>query len=452
MVRRNLLIALILIVGASVVPAWDFGGYLDNTTGLENSPVGSGGPVDLVQQTTVAGWLYDRFGSWTLDVQGSYTFTPVVPVLADLDRLVLEGIFPAELGGARSFGVKVGRFMAADVTGYVLNHRLDGLSLSVGRAASTFSAGVGTTALIQKPTSAVVMSRLDVLSLSDGAVLFGPPRLIATFKYQARSLFAGQDLTIGALVQEDLRAAATLTPELETDFDPAGGGALDTQYVSLLLSGGLIPGLFHRTFYTVNTGRTLSYRADAESVTGFSYQYTPVFGHLAGIEMSYFLPQVLNSRIRLGGLFSTGEGELAGGSGGSYIEGNTDTVSSAFIPVSADSFSDVFSLQPGNSAHIALSYSLRPLSNTSADILQTELSSVLYFRTSGGGPVSAGTVDASTTGAYVGTDIDLKVVVQPFSDLRVVLAGGIFLPNAAVMTSGNEGVSYQATLQGVLRF
>jgi hypothetical protein len=92
------------------------------------------------------------------------------------------------------------------------------------------------------------------------------------------------------------------------------------------------------------------------------------------------------------------------------------------------------------------------LSNTSADILQTELSSVLYFRTSGGGPVSAGTVDASTTGAYVGTDIDLKVVVQPFSDLRVVLAGGVFLPNAAVMTADNEGASYQATLQGVLRF
>ncbi|MCK4516804.1 MAG: hypothetical protein KAU31_16195, partial [Spirochaetaceae bacterium] len=102
--------------------------------------------------------------------------------------------------------------------------------------------------------------------------------------------------------------------------------------------------------------------------------------------------------------------------------------------------------------HIAVSYSLRPLSGIGLDILQTELASVSYFRSTGGGPVSEGAVDATAAGAYVGTDIDLKIVAQPFSDLRLVLAGGLFLPNGVVMNEGNENVDYRFTLQGVLRF
>jgi hypothetical protein len=61
-------------------------------------------------------------------------------------------------------------------------------------------------------------------------------------------------------------------------------------------------------------------------------------------------------------------------------------------------------------------------------------------------------VDPGKNGSYVGTDLNLSLTAQPFSDLRIVLAGGIFLPNAAVMTTGNEKVDYQVTLQGVFRF
>jgi hypothetical protein len=444
---RQTVFAVLLLAVAVSLSAMDVGGYVDNTTGGEKAPVGTGTTLQLVQRSSAALWLFTTFGAWTLDAQASYTYTPAVPVLADLDHLVLGGLFPAELGGARSLGFQIGRLPFADATGYVLNHRLDGLKISVGRESSAFSVGVGTTAGLQKPTASVVMSRLDVLSLSDSATVLAPPRLIATFDYQARNLVAGQDLTVGAVVQEDLRSDALLTPEEATAFQPTGGGAMDTQYVSLVLAGGLAPGLFHRTFYTVNTGRTLSYRPDADSVTGFAYRYTPVFGHLAGLELSYFIPQALNSRIRLGGIYSTGDEDAS-----DYYEGNTNETSSAFVPISAASFSDVFTLQPGNSAHVAISYSLRPLSGTGADILQAELSGALYFRTAGGGPVSAGIVDADTAEAYIGSDIDLKVVVQPFSDLRLVLAGGLFLPNEAVMTADNESMDYQFTLQGVIRF
>ena len=103
-----LLIAFLITVSLS---AWDVGGYLDNTTGLTRAPVGTGDAVALVQSTAVAAWLYHSFGSWRLDAQGSYTYDPSVTKwgLADLDRLVLGGVFPAEAGGARSLGFQIGR-------------------------------------------------------------------------------------------------------------------------------------------------------------------------------------------------------------------------------------------------------------------------------------------------------------------------------------------------------
>ncbi len=450
-----LLVALLLTASAS---AWDFGGYIDAAGGLEKAPSSADPEAPVVKafySATAAAWLYHSFGAWTLDTQGSVLNSSTTTYLLDLDRLVLGGVFPAEAGGARSFGFQVGRMQFSDATGYVLNHRLDGIKLQVGRTSSSFSAGIGTTALLQKPTSAVVMSLLDVLDLSDGAAVFAPPRLVATFEYQARGLIAGQDVTLGAVVQEDYRPEAELTPEFQTAADTSGGGRMDTQYLSLGISGGLSQGLFHRTYYALNTGRTLTYRADPDSVTGNAFQYTPIFGHLAGLELSYFLPQALNSRIRIGGQFSSGDKDAD-----TYFDGNTNEKATAFVPISASAFSDVFTLQPGNSSHVAVSYSLRPLSGIGVDILQTELSSVSYFRSTGGGdgsgvdrsPVSEGAVDPDAEGAYVGTDIDLKFVVQPFSDLRVVLAAGLFLPNAEVMTPGNENVDYQFTLQGVLRF
>jgi len=461
-----LLMALLITVSLS---AWDVCGYLDNTTGLAKAPVGAVGKdgtaivVLPVQSATIAAWLSHSFGLWNLDAQGSYTYDypPVTKWgLPDLDRLVLGGVFPAEAGGARSLGFQIGRMQFSDSTGYVLDHSLDGLKLNIGWTASSFSAGVGTSALIQLPASSIVMSNLDVEALGanpedDSEIYspFAPPRLVATAEFQARSLVAGQDLTLGAVVQEDLRPEAQLTPEFETAFDPTGGGVMDTQYLSLMLSGGLTQGLFHRTYYTLNTGRTLTYRTDPDSLTGSSFQYTPIFGHLAGLELSYFLPQVLNSRIRLGGQFSTGDVDSD-----DYYDGNTNELATSFVPISASSYSDVFTLQPGNSSHVAVSYSLRPLSGIGVDVLQTELSSVSYFRSTGEGPVSEGAVDTDPDGdgigdgVYVGTDINLKIVAQPFSDLRLVLAGGLFLPNEAVMTTGNKNVDFQFTLQGVLRF
>ncbi len=438
LLRRTLVAAMIVVTAGSAF-AFDWGGYVDNTTGIAKPPLGVDSSVQLIQSTTVALWAQQKLGGWNLDTQGSYTFTPNTPLLFDLDRLTLGTDVIATEAGATTVGVTVGRTNFTDATGFVLNHTLDGIKLQVNRQRSSFRTSIGTTALLQKPTNSIVLGTLDALDLSDDEKLFAPPRIIANFEYRVLEIFAAQHASFAATVQEDLRPADELTGVGTEVADPVAGGHVDTQYVSLGLSGPLAPGLFHRTYATLNTGRRLEYVSDTSSGTGSSYQYESLLAMMAGAELTWFLPEVLNSRARFFGMYSTGASE-------------TSETFNRFVPLSPGSYSDVFTLQPGNSAHLGLSYSMRPLAALGSDVLQTELRSVSYFRSAGSGGVSESAVNAASDGSYVGTDVNLVLTVVPFSDLRLVLKSGIFAPNSAVMTPENENVDYQVTLQGVLRF
>ena len=463
---KKVLVAACIVLVAASVSAIDIGGYVENVTGLADSPPNVDTAVVLIEKASTAAWMRQTLGNWVLDGQVSYTFTPLIPLLIDVDRLSLTGVFAAPDTGASSVGLAIGRLRFSDPTSLVLNHTLDGLQFRTSWPTSTFSIGAGTTALTQMPSNGIILSTLDVWDQANYAArtassrLFASPRVIGTVEYRLRDAFAGQELSLGAVIQEDLRARSELTEVGQVDEVPpevvdsesgeavaAAGGRFDTQHVVVSIAGALAPGLYQKTFYALGAGRTLAYLADVNSVTGSSYQYALVLGHMAGIELTYFMPSLLNSRIRLSGLFSTGDADAEG----SYYDGNTAGTFTAFVPLSASSFSDVFTLQPGNSSNVGVSYSMHPIAGP-VDVLQLELSAVTYLRTAGTGPVSGTRVDDSSDGTYVGTDIDLSVIAQPFSDLRLVLTGGVFVPNAAVMSTGNEGLSYQATLQGVLRF
>ncbi len=436
--RRFCIVLLVLPLTLTSVQAFDFGGYLDNTSGFARSPAGAETELQLVQSTTLALWIEQKLGAWTLDGRGSYTYTPNIPVLFDVERLAIAADVPATEAGATTFGLTIGRSAYTDPTGMVLAHTLDGMRVRINRAQSSFGFGIATTALLQKPTNRIILSRPDELDLQDEQRRFAPPRLIALVNYELLEAFAGQAVTLGAVVQEDLRPADQLTPAGTegTTPDPGAGGRFDTQYLSLVVSGAVAPGIYQRTYYSLNSGRHLVFAEDERSSTGFAYQYETFLGHLAGTELTWFLPEALNSRARVFGQFSTGDTEW----------------SDEFVPLSPTAFSDVFTLQPGNSAHVGISYSVRPLAGGKSDVLQTELSTVAYFRSSAGGAVSEAAVDPTSDGAYVGTDVNLTVTAVPLSDLRFVLKGGLFAPRKDVMSPENQEVDYQVTLQGVLRF
>lgn len=443
---KRIVAAFVLVLLAATGFGFDFGGSIDNTTGV-SLRLNVADSARLIQRTSVTLWVRAPLGSWAFDAQGSYTYTPVLPILFDIDRMTLSTTVSAPQAGATSLGLTIGRTGFTDASRNVLATTLDGLRVELGQERASLRIGVATNALQYRPTNPLAISRLDVSPTANAGRLLASPRLIASVDYTLLDLFARQNLALGVLVQEDLRPRDELTAVGGTTAELDAGGRLDTQYVSLGLSGSLAPGLFHRTSYTLNTGRTLGLLPDDLSVTGFSYQYALILAHMASTELTLFLPEVLNSRLRLFGLFSTGDPDAL-----TFIEGNTDATATSFVPLAPPRYSDGFSLKPGNSAHIGVSYSVRPLAALGMDVLQAELSSVSYLRTAGRGAVSEGAVNAQSDGVYVGTDVNLALSYQPFSDVRLVLTNGVFVPNEAVMFDGSKDVKYQGTLRGVLRF
>ena len=257
--KRLLLFGVFVLLAASVI-AFDWGGYLDNTTGYASVPPGGEAIDGLIQRLEGGLWLEQPVGEWTLDAKGILRWTPAdsPKLLADLDRLTLSTEAIASEAGAATFGFTAGRSRYTDATGHVLGHTLDGVKMHLNMQRSSFRFGAGTTALIQKPANGIVLSRLDATDLSEPTKLFAPPRLIADFEYRMLELFAGQDLAIAATIQEDLRPEEELTAVGTETADPAAGGRVDTQYVTLKSTGPIGPGIFQTTYYTLNSGRDSS--------------------------------------------------------------------------------------------------------------------------------------------------------------------------------------------------
>lgn len=460
---RLLAAAAILIIAAASATAFDWGGRLSNTTGIAGVTPGPGEPpIDLIQSDKLSLWIKQPLGSWAFNGEGSLTYTvgSAIPFIADLDRFNVTGQVVTPGLGPAAVDITVGRAAFSDVTNLVLQQKLDGLRLMLGRSRMQTTLGVATTALIINPSSGIVLSPVDAYDRSSGETLLTTPRVIAQAQLRLLNLFGGQNVVAGAVVQEDLRPQDSLNApgiraQVNIDGSPNGLvagqtspviGRTDTQYLTLQASGPIITDLFQKTFYVLNTGRSFSAVPDADSPTGYIYDYAPILAHMAGMELNYYLPAVLNSRVKLHGLFSTGDADHVSVQGKSL---NTAGRSTSFVPLTLSGFSDVFTLQPGNSANIGVSYLLRPLSTVGLEWIQTEAAFVSYLRTAGGGPVSASGVDAATTQSYVGSELDVSVTAQPFSDLRVSLGSGFFFPNGDIM---NETLDYQVTLEGVLRF
>jgi len=195
---------------------------------------------------------------------------------------------------------------------------------------------------------------------------------------------------------------------------PGAGGRLHSFYLGAGLGGPLSAGLYYDAFAWLGTGRMLSY-------TGAVYEYAWMLGGLLGGSLRYFREDWLSSRARLGLLLASGDADYTDW----YFEGNTEGLATAFLSVTSSDLGLVFSPRVGNLAAIQAAWSIKPLAS-----LQTELSAWLFLRTSAG-QISDARVDTASDSAYLGSEIDLRATLRPFSDLGGALSLGLFLPGAA---------------------
>ena len=424
---RVLLFSLILATSLLFsLSAYDWGGTVDNRT----TPTFFFGSetATFLQEDKLALWFDTSLGkTLTLLVQGSYTYTNDRPLLINLDLARLDGNFL--LAGQRSslFAFTAGRFPLADFSGRVLDASVDGVRGRWSNALLNATVAVAFTGLqlgLQLyPSESIELAPVSPVSMSwadrqaDSAL--APPRLIELVELHFPELFARQDLRIVLLAQQDLRSEDNLIQEGEVVYLSGAGGRLHSAYLGLGIEGALPAGLYYDLFSYVETGKTLSY------ISGV-YEYAWMLSLLAGGSLRYYREDWLSSRAELRLLFASGDADYID----QFIEGNTEGLATAFIPVSVSNLGLQFSPRLGNLVTIEVGYSLKPM-----DILQTGIKGYIFLRPTQGLVSDQRVGDDSL---YLGSEIDTATRLRLFSDLGAALSLGIFLPGNAFGAAAGE--------------
>jgi hypothetical protein len=434
-----------LLLAALPGMSYDFGGKIDNAT----SPTVSSGNVNLLQEDKLALWVETGLGeALKLTVQGSFTLpytysfsaesgdTGATPFL-NLDLLTVEGEKLLGSLGTRRLSYTLGRFSAADFSGYLFDDTLDGLTVGWQQALFNATLTAGYTGLQFQPYSSVRMSgadAADTLYAEDDPLgdKLAPPRLIGLLAFEFPELIGRQDLRVTLAAQQDLRDKTELLAEGDTVKAALNApvGRLSTQYLGAGLRGGLAPALYADLFVYLGSGRMLSWLEDAY------YEYRWMLSALAGGSLRWFREDLLSSRAELKLLFASGDADFE-----TFLEGNREELATAFQPISRPELALVFSPVLSNLAVLEASYSVKPAAK-----LQALIKAFAFLRPAAA-PVSDSRVDPAGEAGYLGSEVDLAVRWRPYSDLGLAFSAGLFLPAEAAFLAADPSPELEGRVE-----
>ncbi len=395
----------------SILSGLDFGGNINNKSILSYSE-----DLNDYTETELSLWLTAELGDTIkLMSQGSYTYSTVKPYLFELDFLNIRNETES------LFSYTVGRLWAADFSGYIYSHTLDGATAELNFPTASVSMTAGYSGFLFKDSSSVIISKADQSDQLNSEVMFAAPRIIGGLDLLLPELFLTQDLNISFWMQMDMRSEAEVLdkgPQLPS----VKGGKLHTQYSGIGLKGSLAPSLYHDTSFFLGTGKTLSY-IDA------AYSYENIISFLGTLGLRYYLQDKFYSKAGFKFIYSSGDSDYLT----DFTEGNTDGGSANFIPITRSNFAQIFSPLLGNIFLAQLNYSIKPFgsgNNKKLQNIQTELKASGFFRSTTG-KISEPGINPLSDSLYLGTEIDAVINFRPFSDLGIALSGGVFLPNTS---------------------
>ena len=463
-------IAILILAAGGSLAAFDVGGSLTSGTDLSTLDV-----VGAATEAKVGLWLESGKGEhysfeMKLDLTAAFTddgfdffFNP--------DYLKLDSLWDDLDYGPSIYATSFGRFTTSDFTGRVFSQKLDGMIMNFNYPAVELTVAAGTTALmftesgsILNSASSTIMSKTDALQANDGISLmdlifdpaatgtvFDSPRAVEILTLTFPEAVAKQSFTLSLVAQEDLRpmlekvngyfdnsVTYPVLQEGESVFYGDRGGAVDTQYVGAGVSGPSIGSLYHNVYYYFGTGRALSYTADGNSPTGYSYQYDMILSHMAGFSLDYYMDWLFNSRISAGANFGTGDSDAL-----TLYEGNGSGYYTQFTPITSGGGGMIFSPGLSNILNASVGYSLKPFGWIPLAFLNNmQISAVgmpFFLLTQGPSAVSGISPEFRAEGGnYLGTEIDLSVNWRPFSDLGAIVQIGYFMPNTAAFEAGSD--------------
>ncbi|MDZ7794102.1 MAG: hypothetical protein U5P10_10555 [Spirochaetia bacterium] len=404
----------------------DWGGFLQSTSRAAIQP-----EYEFDQAVQTGLWLSTDFSdNFGLYARGSYIYNEDRPYFADIENLYARGssLLGSE-GEEYLVRYSLGRFRFSEFTGYVLNHNLDGFRLNFELPALSFEASAGYTGLTFVPSSSILVTQSDFdlqENVADHGYELSSPKLIETLKMTIPAVAFEQELILNVVLQQDLQPEENFT---NTD------DRIHSEHIGFGLRGGLAPSLYQNLFLYLNRGH-------GKYATAAS---------LFGGGLSYYNQDFLFTRVRVRGLYSSGDNDynfFYGGYGG-------ERISSHFITLSSSpQFGIVFSPQIGNMSLGEISFSMRPFSKTNSRILekfQTTLAAITFFRNTGGVISEAG-IDLTSDKSYLGSEIDLSLQFRPLSDVGITLSGGLFFPNEKVFMEAYDNMKSVARLDASFRF
>jgi hypothetical protein len=424
--KRAFFILAFAAVFLGFVPAQDFGIDVDSSAtflSTANASLSEANKAILwVKLPLGSAFRFDAKGnvSWsgtgTLDSTGPASLLSAYAYTAnsfgwDIDLVKFGFAIPNPQADLPSMAFSFGRYSFADQTRLVYSGKADGASIAFNYGIVQFSLDAAYTGFLFKRTTIIELTDTDIAANSSESNLFASPRALVKAELSFPNIF-GHSAAVSAFVQEDMRPAASFVQEWETTYVPGSGGPLDTQYLSLKVSGPIFDAIFYELTGAFGAGRVLRYVADDASPTGDSYQYKPILSGLGSATISWYPSFLPGSMIALRGVFASGDA------------GDGSAGSTNFIPITSTPLGLVFSPKLSNIAFGELTASAQPVPGMK---LQTLVKVLSFFRPTTG-PVSEPGVHADSISNYLGSELDIYIIYRILSDLGISFTLGAFMP------------------------
>ena len=402
------LLLMLMVLPSARLAAYDRGLLLEQTASLENN--GNGDLADgLYYSGTLIPWFSAPvsetgkfYVSLGLTAEAKKNYGAFIPELLRTD-------FSRRIGNDRGF--TAGRMLYSDPSGFILNGLLDGARFTADTGFGTFGIGIWYTGLLYKRNTQITMTNGDT-DLCYGDLDYA--NFINTY-FTSRRLIAALDLN-NPHAADWLRLKLSLIGQFDLN------GRNDIYHSQYLTAKGSVPYgdfIFNATA-CITTAQITKPGNDMQFKTGFA-------GELCCIWM---LPTAVQDHLSFTGRFS----------GGTPDDTNFLT---AFVPITTTPNGDILKAKLSGLSMLRLEYTAKPDESLILGLANS------YFILSDLGTWQG--QFAGRDGHFLGNEISGRVIWSPFSDLRITLEGGIFLPSLGNADSRADPF-WRAELNAILVF